>query len=225
MVHHINILVYYLHIPDGYLDPPLIISTYILTAVYYIILTRSRRFNIDPEQISIITTLAAGIFVAQMLNWPIPGGTSLHFVGGVLASMITGPYIASLIMSLVLLIQCLIFHDGGITALGANILNMAVIDVWIGYLTYRSVRTFLGNRIGRDKTVFIGGLLGGWAGITIAGAACGVEIGLSSLIPYGIMISLPIMAGWHAVLGVVEGLITGSVGYYLFTRDPKILRG
>jgi cobalt/nickel transport system permease protein len=109
--------------------------------------------------------------------------------------MITGPYIASLIMSLVLLIQCLIFHDGGITALGANILNMAVIDVWIGYLTYRSVRTFLGSRIGRDKTVFIGGLLGGWAGIIIARAACGVEIGLSSLIPYGIMISLPIMAG------------------------------
>jgi cobalt/nickel transport system permease protein len=124
-----------MHIPDGYLDPIWCAGTYAVTIAYLIYAYRRVRANYDVSRaIPLMTVFAAGIFVAQMLNWPIPGGTSLHFVGGALSAIALGPYLASYVMFLVLLVQALVFHDGGITTLGANVLNMGIIDVWVGYL-------------------------------------------------------------------------------------------
>lgn len=168
---------------------------------------------------SLMSLLAAGIFAAQMINWPIPGGTSLHFVGGALAGIVLGPWLGFLSMFLVLLVQCIVFHDGGITALGANVLNMAIIDVLVGYFLYKG----LVRRFSEESTRLFASFLGGWIGITLAGLACGLEIGYSPSFPYGVAQTIPIMVSWHLVLGLVEGIITASIVMYLIRRAPHLL--
>jgi len=117
-------------------------------------------------------------------------------------------------------VQCLVFHDGGITALGANVLNMAIIDVLAGYLTYRILVKAFGDK---DSVRATAAFLGGWLGITLAGAACGLEIGYSPSFPYGVLVTLPVMVGWHAVLGIIEGLITGLTIQYLRAKSPQLI--
>ncbi|AEM38521.1 cobalamin (vitamin B12) biosynthesis CbiM protein [Pyrolobus fumarii 1A] len=209
-----------MHIPDGFLSLPWVVATYAATLAFGVIALRKARSVWGPATAAAVTVLAAAIFVAQMLNWPIPGGTSLHFVGGALAGILLGPWLGFLAMSLVLIVQCLVFHDGGITALGANILNMAIIDVLVGYYVYRLVYGALGgSRTGR----LLGAFLGGWLGITLAGVACGLEIGLSPQFPYGVAVTVPVMGFWHAVLGVIEGVITALVVDYVYSRAPHLV--
>ncbi|RLF16078.1 MAG: metal transporter [Thermoprotei archaeon] len=209
-----------MHIPDGFLDIATAAITYLLSLGYggYALSKVKRTFN--PDTVSLVTVLAAAIFAAQMLNWPLPGGTSLHFVGGALAAILLGPWLGFLTMFLVVFIQCVVFHDGGITALGANVLNMAIIDCLVGYLIYRSAVKLFGRR---DSVRSIAAFLGGWFGITIAGLACGLEIGYSPAFPYGVTVTVPIMTGWHAVLGVIEGVITSVVVLYVARRSPHLI--
>jgi cobalt/nickel transport system permease protein len=202
------------HIPDGFLDPVTAGATYLVSAAYAAY--AFRRLRAERGRLELVTPLAAGIFAAQMLNWPLPGGTSLHFVGGALSGILLGPWLGFLPMFLVLLVQCLLFHDGGITALGANLLNMAIIDVLAGYAVYKLVP---------QRYKVFGAFLGGWLGITLAGLACGVEIGVSSQLPYGLAVTVPVMAGWHAALGVVEGAITSAVVSYISRRAPHLVEG
>ncbi|MEM3109466.1 MAG: energy-coupling factor ABC transporter permease [Candidatus Bathyarchaeia archaeon] len=209
-----------MHIPDGFLDLATAAITYVISLLYGFYALRKARVSLSGENVPLISVLAAGIFAAQMLNWPIPGGTSLHFVGGALAGILLGPWLGFLPMLLVLLVQCLIFHDGGITALGANILNMAVIAVLLGYSTYRVLIRAFGAG---DRVRATAGFLGGWLGIALAGAACGLEIGYSPSFPYGIAVTVPIMAGWHLILGVVEGAITALTILYISRRAPQLI--
>ena len=208
-----------MHIPDGYLSLPWIVITYVVTVAYLAIAWKKAKQQLTPEKAAVATTLAAAIFAAMMLNWPIPGGTSLHMVGGALAAILFGPWVASWILALVVGTQCFVFHDGGITALGANILNMGIIDVWVGYLVYKAVRKVVPG----EKGIILGAFLGGWLGIAIAGAMAGVEIGLSPSFPYGIEITLPVMFTWHLILGIIEGIITASVVYYLVKRGEWVV--
>jgi cobalt/nickel transport system permease protein len=202
------------HIPDGFLDPVTAGATYLVSAAYAAY--AFRRLRAERGRLELVTPLAAGIFAAQMLNWPLPGGTSLHFVGGALSGILLGPWLGFLPMLLVLLVQCLLFHDGGITALGANLLNMAIIDVLAGYAAYK---------LAPPRRKILGAFLGGWLGLALAGLACGVEIGVSSQLPYGLAVTVPVMAGWHAALGVVEGAITAAVVSYISRRAPHLLEG
>jgi cobalt/nickel transport system permease protein len=211
-----------MHIPDGYLDPLSAAITYMIFLAFVILTYRKVGRSFTSDNLSLVTVLAASIFAAQMLNWPIVGGTSLHFVGGALAGIILGPYLGFVTMTLVLVIQCLIFHDGGITALGANVLNMGIIDVLAGYGMYKVMLSLLGTKW---KSRILGTFLGGWIGITLAGLACGVEIGLSSSFGFYLDITVPVMTIWHAVLGIVEGVITALIIGYLQVRAPGILRG
>ncbi len=205
------------HIPDGFLSVPWIVSTYAASLAFAAY--AKARVKLTQEKVLAMSVLAAAIFVAQMLNWPIPGGTSLHFVGGALAYMLLGPWLGFFTMSMVITTQAIIFHDGGITTLGANLLNMAIIDGLIGYAVFKSVLKILGNN---KRGRMIAAFLGGWAGITIAGIAAGIEIGLSPSFPYGVMITVPIMGTWHAILGVIEGLITALVYEYMYERGWRI---
>ena len=134
-----------MHIPDGYLDPSIATITYLLSIAY--LAYSLHKLSSESEKLSAITVFAATIFVAQMINWPIPGGTSLHFLGGALVGIVLGPWVGSVTMFLVLLVQCLIFHDGDITALWANTLNMAIVAVVSGYLIYRSTRRRMGGML------------------------------------------------------------------------------
>ena len=209
-----------MHLPDGFLDIVTCVITYIVFLLYGAYALRKIRTSETTERISIVSILAAGIFAAQMLNWPLPGGTSLHFVGGALAAIMIGPWLGFLSMFSVLFVQCLVFYDGGITTLGANVLNMAIIDVLVGYLIYRIFIKIFGAK---DSVRITSAFLGGWLGITLAGAACGLEIGYSPSFPYGFTITLPVMVGWHAVLGIIEGLITALTISYITRKAPQLL--
>lgn len=210
-----------MHIPDGYLDPLVASLTYAIFIVFMVYVFYRLRGIPYAERASVLAVVSAGVFVAQMLNWPIVGGTSLHFVGGALAGILLGPWLGSLSMFLVLFVQCIVFHDGGITALGANMINMGIIDVFVGYLFYRLGLRFGGGRLGG----ILGAFLGGWLGITLAGVACGLEIGFSSQFAYGWVLATSIMGVWHLALGVIEGVITAMVLAYLMRRAPEFIFG
>lgn len=209
-----------MHIPDGFLDPTISIATYIIFLAFFAYAFKRIRNSFTTENVNLMTVLAAGIFVAQMLNWPLPGGTSLHFVGGALAGIVAGPWLGFLTMFFVLLIQCLIFHDGGITALGANNINMAIIAVFTGYLIYTTLVKFFGEK---DSVRIFSAFIGGWISITLAGLACGIEIGFSPTFPYGLSTTIPVMTLWHLGLGVIEGVITALIVLYLFHRIPHLV--
>ncbi len=206
-----------MHIPDGFLDAWTASITYAIAVGCGLLLWKKSKRALRVEEISLLTVLSAAIFVAQMLNWPLPGGTSLHFVGGALAGMLLGPFLGFASMTLVLVVQCLLFHDGGITALGANVLNMAVINVLVGYALFKLIVMIAGNK---RSSRMAGAFLGAWLGIVLAGLACGLEIGLSPSFGFYIDVTVPIMAGWHALLGIVEGVITALVVEYLYVRLP-----
>lgn len=210
-----------MHIPDGFLDPYWAAATYAASALFYATAYKLKKESIDPQKLSLLTTLAAGIFVAQMLNWPLPGGTSLHLVGAALAAILLGPFYGAVAMGLVLLVQCLVFHDGGITTLGANVLNMAVVGVLVGYYLYKAVVRAMGAN---EKSVLLGAFLGGWMSVFVAGVLCGVEVGLSPQFPYAVSVSVPVMGLWHLALGVIEGIITGLVALYIYKRNPALLQ-
>jgi cobalt/nickel transport system permease protein len=140
-----------------------------------------------------------------------------------LAYLLLGPWLGFFTVATVVTVQALVFHDGGITALGANVLNMAIIDGVVGYLIYKAVIRALGNN---RKARLLGAFLAGWAGITAAGIAAGIEIGLSPSFPYGVAITVPVMGSWHALLGMIEGIITTLVIDYLYERrSPLVLLG
>ena len=210
-----------MHIPDGYLSPAWCIALYIVTISYGVIAWRKARHVINSETVTALSVLAAGIFVAMMFNWPIPGGTSLHFVGGALAGILFGPWLAFFAYVMVLTTQAIVFHDGGITTLGANIFNMGIVDVLVGYAIYRIVSRALG---GTRKARVIGAFLGGWLGLAAAGTVAGIEIGLSPSFPYAVRITVPAMAFWHTLLGIVEGVITAFVVDYLYEKQSPLVQ-
>jgi len=209
-----------MHIPDGFLDPLTAGICYAITIAFTAYAVYKARGALGPEAITLASLLAAGIFAAQMLNWPLPGGTSLHMVGGALAGILLGPWLGELVLLVVLLIQCLVFGDGGITALGANVLNMGIIDVLVGYAFFMAF-----VKLGGPERPYrlAGAFLGGWLGITLAGVACGLEIGYSPAFPFGIAITVPVMGLWHFGLGVIEGIITALVVDYIARRAPSLV--
>ncbi|CCC80876.1 energy-coupling factor ABC transporter permease [Thermoproteus tenax] len=201
-----------MHIPDGYLDPVSAGVTWTIMVGYGAYAYKHTELG---RYIETVVGLAAAIFIAQMFNWPIPGGTSLHLVGGALAAIMLGPFNAFFVLLLVLVVQALVFHDGGITTLGANVINMGIVAPLVGYFVYKALKRY--NR-------FAAAFVAGWASITVAGFFAGLEIGLSPWFPYGWEISVPVMTSWHALLGLVEGMITAVVVEYLARKAPQYLR-
>ncbi|HDI73823.1 MAG TPA: metal transporter [Candidatus Korarchaeota archaeon] len=200
-----------MHIHDGFLDPLTCIIFYAISIP--VVIYAGRRYFREGGDVYYLSIMAAAIFAAQMLNWPIPGGTSAHLVGGALSAMILGPFGGCLAMFMNLIVQCLLMGDGGITALGANVFNMAIVDVFAGYLIYK-----LSLRVLGEKRRFIAAFLGGWIGIALAAVACGFEIGLSPQFGYPVLVTVPVMGVWHLALGVIEGLATAFVISYLTGR-------
>ena len=160
--------------------------------------------HLGERQIPLMGMMGAFIFVAQMLNFPVMGGTSGHLIGAALAAIMLGPWAAVLVMSLVIIAQCLIFQDGGLLALGANILNMGIIAPLGAYLVYRFLAKVLGGR-GR----LAAGFVAAWFSVLIAAVATVLELTASGTVPFGVV--LPAMVGVHALIGIGEGLATVAV--------------
>ena len=195
-----------MHIPDGFLNIVTVAATTTVSAGGVANAVRVASKKLGEKQVPLMGVMAAFIFAAQMLNFPIAGGTSGHFMGAALAAILLGPWAGVLILTCVLVAQCFIFQDGGLLALGANILNMGIIGSFSSYYLYRLLNSLLGN--GRNSKL-IGGFAGAWVSLVLESIACALELTLSGISPIAMV--LPAMAGVHALIGIVEGLVTVAV--------------
>ncbi len=207
-----------MHIPDGFLSLPVAASAYGVSAAVgaATIVQAKRRFA--DRFVPLAGISAAFIFAAQMINFPIGGGTSGHFLGAMLACLLLGPSVGFWIMSLVLLMQCLLFADGGITALGANILNMGVVGGLLSYAVFALVVKILP----KTKSSFLAATFGvSWLAVVLAALMCSVELGVSGTIPFKIVI--PVMTGFHVVIGLGDAIVTTGVLSYMLNARPDLV--
>lgn len=161
---------------------------------------------------------AAFVFAAQMINFPIAGGTSGHFLGAVFSSVLLGPWASLLIMTIVLIVQCLGFADGGLTALGSNIFNMGVIGALGGY----GIFFILYQLFGKSRKAFFFALaVSAWLSIAMGASAAAVELALSGTSP--LRITLPAMAGIHALIGIGEAIITTTALSLILKTRPDLV--
>ncbi len=207
-----------MHIPDGFVSGPINVVTALVSAgACGNALSQARR-SLGERQVPLLGVTAAFIFAAQMLNFPIAAGTSGHFLGAALAAILLGPWNACLILALVLSIQCLVFGDGGLTALGTNIFNMGVIGGLGAWLIYRGLLAVL--PAGRSATL-TAGFSASLLSVVLASAACAVELSLSGTAP--LAAALPAMAGVHTLIGLGEALITTTVLSMVLAVRPDLL--
>ncbi len=194
-----------MHIPDGFLNVATVATTYAVSAGGVSYAVKEANKKLKEKHVPMMGVMAAFIFAAQMLNFPIAGGTSGHLIGAALATILLGPWASVLIMSCVLIAQSLIFQDGGLLALGANIFNMGIVASFSAYGLYRLSTLVMGDgKRGR----LIGGFIGAWGSVFMAAIACAIELAISGASPLAVV--LPAMGGIHALIGIGEGLITGA---------------
>jgi cobalt/nickel transport system permease protein len=209
-----------LHIPDGFLATWVSITGWILAVIVIAIALRQTRKQLGERQVPIMGVLAAFIFAAQAINFPVAAGTSGHLLGGTLAAIALGPWAAMLIMTSVIGVQAFLFQDGGLVALGWNILNMGVLTAFSGYFVYRSLgRLAGGGRVVNAAASFAAA----WLSVEIGAIATAIELAVSGTSP--LSISLPAMAGVHALIGLGEGLITSGAVTLLQVTRPEVLDG
>ncbi len=207
-----------MHIPDGLLSAPVSFACAGLSVAAVGAACHRVRGGLGSRAAATTGVMAAFVFAAQMLNFPVPGGTSGHLVGGVLAAVLVGPSAAVVVMTAVLVLQCLVFGDGGLLALGANVLNMGVLHPLVGFVLYRAVAGDSGPRGARGIAAVA---FGSWAATVVAAAACAGELALSGVTQPAIV--LPAMAGVHAVIGFGEAVIAALVVAALMRLRPEIL--
>jgi cobalt/nickel transport system permease protein len=205
-----------MHIPDGFLDAKTWLSTAIASSGAISYSVKKLKTQLDDKRLPFMGVLAAFIFAAQMINFPIPGGTSGHLLGGALAGILLGPWAASLVMTIILVVQALLFADGGITTLGANIFNMAILAPFIGAYLYNLI-----TKLSNNKLTSLAAFTAAWTTVVIAALSVALELSVAGTSP--LKLALPAMAGWHAIIGVGEGLITVSVVNYLVRVRPDLL--
>ena len=195
-----------MHIPDGFISAPVAAAGIAVAAGTIAYAVKATNKKMGEKQVPMMGVLAAFIFAAQMLNFPVAGGTSGHFLGAALAAIILGPWSAVLIMSCVLIVQCFIFQDGGLLALGVNILNMGVIAVFVSYFTYTGIFAAMkGSKTGR----LVAAGIGAWMSVVTSALACAAEVAVSGIVPW--QVAVPAMGIVHMAIGVGEGLITVAV--------------
>lgn len=203
-----------MHIPDGFLSTPVALVLWVISIIVIAIALRRVSKDLGEREVPLMGVLAAAIFAGQMLNFSVTGGTSGHLLGAAVATILLGPWAAVLIMTSVVSVQALIFQDGGVLALGANLFNMAVVGVSVSYFVYRLVmRLAKGQKWG----IFVGGFAAAWLSIFIASLAAALELAFSGTSPANI--AIPAMGSIHALIGIGEGLITlGALSFLYATR-------
>jgi len=203
-----------MHIPDGFLNAATLATTGAVSAGGIGVAVRQVNHKLKEKQVPLMGVLAAFIFAAQMLNFPVAGGTSGHVIGAALAAILLGPWAASLIMACVVIAQSLMFQDGGLLALGANIFNMGFVAVFASYFTYRIITSFFGES---RRVRLVSGFAAAWVSVVLAASAAALELAISGASPLHIV--LPAMAGVHTLIGIGEGLVTAAaLGLVLVAR-------
>jgi cobalt/nickel transport system permease protein len=222
-----------MHIPDGYLSPQTYAPLYGATLAFWGLALKKIKKQLPAKQIPYLAMAAAFSFLIMMFNIPIPGGTTGHAVGAAIIAVILGPWTAVIAVSVALIIQALVFGDGGITAIGANCFNMAVAMPFVSYATFRLVS---GNSRSNTR-LYAAAFLSGYIGLTISAVCAGIEFGVQPIIasgpdgrplyaPYPISIALPAMTIGHLLLfSNLEGLVTLLLFKYFHTHEPDLIYG
>jgi cobalt/nickel transport system permease protein len=208
-----------MHLPDGLLDLGTAGTTAALSASGIFAALRRLRDGLPRRKVPLMGLAAAFLFTAQMLNFPIAGGTSGHLVGAVLAAVLLGPSAAMVVMTAVLLAQCFLFADGGLLALGANVLNMAIVAVLGGFAVYRALLRVLPG----PRGVLAAAAFASWCSTVLAAVSCAAELAWSGVTPWKLV--FPAMASVYMLVGVGEAIITTLVIAALLKARPELVPG
>ncbi len=209
-----------MHIPDGFLSLPVCAAMGLLAFVMLAIALKQVERTLTDRLVPLMGVSAAFIFAAQMINFPLPlGGTSGHLLGGTLAAILLGPWAGSLAVMVVFIVQALLFQDGGITALGANLFNMAFVGTFLGYYVYRAVRSLLGDQGWFAMATATG--VASWLSVVTASAIAALQLAFSGTANLNLV--LPAMMGVHALIGVGEAVLTVGVVSFLWRTRPDLL--
>jgi len=209
-----------MHIPDGFVSLPINSAAAIVSAAVLAWGVRrvSREAAVRPGFVPLLASTASFVFAAQMLNFPVAAGTSGHFVGAVTVAALLGPWSACVAMAAVLAVQCILFADGGLSALGTNFFNMGIVAGLLGGVLLRAVRALLP----RGRRGFLAAAaLASWASVVAAASLCALELSASGTAP--LSLALPAMAGVHAVIGLGEALIAVAVLGAVVAVRPDVL--
>lgn len=208
-----------MHIPDGFLSVMVALFFWIISLAVIAYALKRVNQDLGEKQIPLMGVLAAAIFAGQMLNFTVAGGTSGHLLGATLATVLLGPWAAILVMTCVVGVQALIFQDGGVLALGANLFNMAIIGVSVAYFVYHTFQRLVGKLQWR---LYVGGFAAAWLSIFVASLAAALQLALSGTSPANI--AVPAMGAIHALIGIGEGLITVGALAFLSTARPDLVQ-
>ena len=221
-----------MHIPDGYLSPSTCAALYAGSAPFWYVALRRLKRSLSTRLIPLLSVFAAFSFLVMMFNLPLPGGTTGHAVGVSIAAIILGPWASILAVSIALLIQALFFGDGGITTLGANCFNMAIIGSLVAYLVYRLLA---GRAAITSSRRVVAAALAGYAAINASALCAAIEFGIQPLLfkdpsgaplyaPYPLKIAIPAMMIGHLTFaGLAELVLTGGVVAYFQRSNPSML--
>ncbi|MDP2957660.1 MAG: energy-coupling factor ABC transporter permease [Longimicrobiales bacterium] len=207
------------HIPDGFLSPPVLAGTAVLSAAALAVATRRSRSELGDREVPLAGAATAFVFAAQMFNFPIAAGTSAHLLGGVLVAVLLGPWVAMLVMLSVVLVQALVFQDGGMAALGANVLNLSVLGTGGGWLLYRGLLAATGGSL---RARVASAAVAACGSAVLIGVGVAAELALSGAVRWGP--ALVVVGGVHVVVGLGEGAITAAVLLPLLRARPELLR-
>ena len=201
-----------MHIPDGVLDLWMLISFWVIVIIAWAaaIIKSRKALSEEESKLPLLAIMTAMVFALQMLNFPIIAGTSGHLLGFVLIAILLSPSQAILSISTVLIIQALIFGDGGLVALSANIFNMAIVTL-VGYFIYYAIRKLTES----EKGLIIATFIGAYTSVILASLVAGMELGASSLFPWGIEVTVPAMLFWHIFIALGEAAITSAIIIYI----------
>ncbi|HVT88887.1 MAG TPA: energy-coupling factor ABC transporter permease [Tepidisphaeraceae bacterium] len=206
-----------MHIPDGFLDTKAAATVGALSAAGLGVALRQARLHLPPRRVPLLGLSAAFVFAAQMINFPVAGGTSGHLIGGVLTAVLLGPSAAVIVISSVLIVQCFLFADGGVTALGANIFNMAIIGGVLGWTVYRLLSRLANGLTGQIWAA----TFASWLSTVVASIVCAGELAASGTIPW--KVAFPAMTAVHMLIGIGEAIITALVLVAVSASRPDLL--
>jgi len=221
-----------MHIPDGYLSPATAAVMYAASAPFWYRASQKVKTLVSGRAVPLIALFAAVSFVIMMFNVPLPGGTTGHAVGSVIAAIVIGPWATVLAVSVALIIQAFFFGDGGILAIGANVFNMAIAMPFLGYILYRWVS---GNAAITSVRRVIAAAMAGYVAVNVAALLTAIELGIQPLLfrdaaghalyfPYGLDVAIPaMMLGHLTIAGAVEALATGLIVGWMQRTNPELL--
>jgi cobalt/nickel transport system permease protein len=207
-----------MHIPDGFLSPEVAVATGVVAGGAVAIALRKAEANLDERRAPLLGVTAAFVFAAQMLNFPVAGGTSGHVLGAALATALLGPWLACLVLAVVLVVQAFLFADGGVSALGANVLNMGVLGALGAGVLLGAARRMLPP----TRRAFLASTgVAAWLTVVIGAVACSLELAVSGTVSLGTV--LPAMLGVHVLIGVGEAVVTMAAVSAVLAARPDLV--